>query len=62
MARLYANENFPRQVVEKLRAPGHDILAVPADGRNLARSAVRKVCSGARANDEKSSALSRRVR
>jgi len=26
MARLYANENFPRQVVAGLRASGHDVL------------------------------------
>lgn len=26
MARLYANENFPRRVVEGLRSLGHDIL------------------------------------
>ena len=26
MARLYANENFPLPVVEKLRALGHDVL------------------------------------
>ncbi|MBI1800098.1 MAG: DUF5615 family PIN-like protein [Chloroflexi bacterium] len=28
MARLYANENFPRQVVEGLRGLGHDVLTV----------------------------------
>ncbi len=28
MARLYANENFPRQVVESLRGFGHDVLTV----------------------------------
>lgn len=28
MARLYANENFPRQVVEALRLLGHDVLTV----------------------------------
>src|SRR5688500_14165716 len=26
MARLYSNENFPRPVVEALRALGHDVL------------------------------------
>ena len=26
MARLYANENFPRPVVDALRALGHDVL------------------------------------
>lgn len=33
MARLYANENFPRQVVELLRAFGHDILTVQEAGK-----------------------------
>lgn len=28
MARLYANENFPRQVVDALRRLGHDVLTV----------------------------------
>jgi hypothetical protein len=28
MARLYANENFPRRVVELLRQFGHDVLTV----------------------------------
>lgn len=28
MARLYANENFPRQVVEALRILGHDVWTV----------------------------------
>jgi hypothetical protein len=31
MARLYSNENFPRPVVEKLRALGHDDQALPDD-------------------------------
>ena len=33
MARLYANENFPRQVVEVLRILGHDVLTVQEAGR-----------------------------
>lgn len=32
MARLYANENFPRQIVEALRALGHDVLTVAEAG------------------------------
>lgn len=28
MARLYTNENFPRQVAVALRALGHDVLTV----------------------------------
>lgn len=33
MARLYANENFPRPVVDALRALGHDVLTVQETGR-----------------------------
>lgn len=33
MARLYANENFPRQVVERLRELGHDVLTTQEGGR-----------------------------
>ncbi len=32
MAALYANENFPRQVVERLRALGHDVLTTQEAG------------------------------
>jgi hypothetical protein len=32
MARLYANENFPRQVVEELRRLGYDVLTVLETG------------------------------
>ncbi len=32
MARLYADEQFPRQVVEFLRALGHDVLTVQSAG------------------------------
>lgn len=33
MARLYADENFPRPVVEALRALGHDVLTIYEDGK-----------------------------
>ena len=33
MARLYANENFPRQVVEALRRSGHDVLTTQEAGK-----------------------------
>lgn len=39
MARLYANENFPRPVVEALRRLGHDVLTIQETGR--AEQAVR---------------------
>jgi len=32
MARLYADEQFPRQVVQKLRSLGHDVLTVQEAG------------------------------
>ncbi len=32
MARLYANENFPRPVVEDLRRLGHDVLTIQETG------------------------------
>jgi hypothetical protein len=36
MARLYSNENFPAEVVNSLRAPGHDVLtAAEAGNANL---------------------------
>lgn len=33
MARLYADEQFPRRVVENLRALGHDVLTVQEAGK-----------------------------
>jgi hypothetical protein len=33
MARFYANENFPRQVVEALRSLEHDVLTVLESGK-----------------------------
>ena len=34
MARLYADEQFPRPVVEHLRSLGHDVLTVQAAGNS----------------------------
>ena len=34
MARLYANENFPLPVVERLRHLGHDVLTTTETGRH----------------------------
>ncbi len=34
MARLYANENFPIEVVQRLRALGHDILTTHDAGKS----------------------------
>lgn len=33
MAAIYANENFPRRVVEALRTLGHDVLTSQEAGR-----------------------------
>ena len=32
MARIYADEHFPRQVVQNLRSLGHDVLTVQEAG------------------------------
>jgi hypothetical protein len=34
MARLYANENFPRPVVERLHSLGHDVLTTDDEGQS----------------------------
>lgn len=34
MARLYANENFPLPVVERLRELGHDVMTTTEAGRH----------------------------
>jgi len=34
MARLYANENFPAEVVGHLRARGHDVLTTHEAGKS----------------------------
>ena len=33
MAKLYANENFPQPVVERLRVLGHDVVTVIETGK-----------------------------
>ena len=37
MVRFYADENFPRPVVEQLRELGHDVLTMVEDGQNNQR-------------------------
>ena len=37
MARLYADENVPLPVVERLRALGHDVLTIFEDGKGNQR-------------------------
>lgn len=43
MANLYANENFPLQVVEALRELGHDVLTVREAGQDNQRIADAEV-------------------
>jgi predicted nuclease of predicted toxin-antitoxin system len=50
MARLYANENFPRQVVLALRALGHDVLTVVEAGQANQRVPDDQVLAFAIAN------------
>lgn len=49
MAKLYADEQFPRPVVEHLRSLGHDVLTVQEAGN--AGSSDPEVLAFARAND-----------
>ena len=51
MARLYANENFPRQVVEALRRLGHDVLTVAEAGNASQRIPDDQVLAFAAANE-----------
>lgn len=41
--KLYANENFPRQVVERLRELGHDVLTTVDTGQANQRTADPEV-------------------
>jgi hypothetical protein len=43
MARLYADENFPPPVVERLRELGHDVQTVQEAGK-LSRNSLTKPC------------------
>lgn len=51
MARLYANENFPRQVVQALRVLGHDVLTVAEAGHANRRIPDDEVLAFAVANE-----------
>lgn len=50
MALLYANENFPLQVVEALRQLGHDVLTVREAGLDNQRVSNADVLAYATAN------------
>ncbi len=45
MARLYANENFPLPVVERLRQLGHDVLTTTDAGKHDRALADQEVLS-----------------
>ncbi len=51
--RLYTNENLPAPAAERLRAPGHDVLPVLADGQAnrgvLDKDLLRRAASEGRA-------------
>ena len=49
MARLYADENVPLPVVERLRTLGHDILTVVEDGKGNRRSSDASILRDATA-------------
>ncbi len=50
MARLYANENFPGQVVETLRTLGHDVLTSSEAGNSGQATPDAQVLAFATAN------------
>lgn len=60
MARFYANENFPAQVVAALRAAGHDVLTVQETGRAGQAIADEEVLAFAMADDRAVLTLNRR--
>ena len=49
MARLYADENFPLPVVDKLRELGHDVLTIHQTGKAGQRTPDEIVLTDARA-------------
>lgn len=51
MSRFYANENFPRAAVERLRELGHDVLTVYEAGNGNRAIPDDEVLKFARAND-----------
>lgn len=60
MARLYANENFPRQVVEALGTAGHDVLTVQEAGNAGQSIGDENVLTFATQNDRAVLTLDRR--
>ncbi|MGH2416412.1 MAG: DUF5615 family PIN-like protein [Microcystaceae cyanobacterium] len=60
MARLYADEQFPRRVTELLRALGHDVLTVQEAGKANLRIPDEDVLAFARSNKRAVLTLNRR--
>ncbi len=60
MARLYANENFPREVVEALRALGHDVLTIQETGQGGQAMTDEEVLSAATGENRAVVTLERR--
>ena len=60
MARLYANENFPLEVVEHLRALGHDVLTTHDTGKSNLRIADEAVLRFASDSDRAVVTLNRK--
>jgi hypothetical protein len=60
MAQLYSNENFPRQVVEKLRELQHDVLTIQETGKADQAVPDKDVLLFARENNRALLTLNRR--
>ena len=60
MARLYADENVPLPVVERLRTLGHDVLTVVEDGKGNQRYPDASVLHDAAASGRTVVTLNRR--
>ena len=60
MARLYANENFPRPVVEALRRLGHEVLTIQETGRGEQAVSDEEVLSFATGDQRAVLTLNRR--
>ena len=60
MATLYANENFPLQVVDALRALGHDVLTTHEAGRDNQSIDDTEVLAFATENDRALLTINRR--
>ena len=60
MAKLYANENFPLPVVERLRQFGHDVVTIQETGKADQKTADEDVLQFAIADDRAVLTLNRK--